>query len=74
MINSKSIAMMKTEVKIINTARGALVVGEDLHQALDDGKVGMAALDVVGAKPILPDNQLLKAKNCIITPISLGHL
>ncbi|MFY9613452.1 MAG: NAD(P)-dependent oxidoreductase, partial [Tissierellaceae bacterium] len=55
-------------VMIINTARGGLVVDEDLADALNRGKVAGAALDVVSQEPIPADNPLLKAKNCIITP------
>lgn len=67
-INKKNIAKMKTGVMIINNSRGPLVVEEDLAEALNTGKVGGAALDVVSSEPIKADNPLLQAKNCIITP------
>ncbi|APY11969.1 glycerate dehydrogenase [Seonamhaeicola sp. S2-3] len=67
-INSNNIEKMKDGVKIINTARGGLVVEKDLVKALHSGKVSGAALDVVSAEPMSKDNPLLKAKNCIITP------
>ena len=68
MINKESIGKMKDGVMIINTARGPLIVEEDLAEALNSGKVAGAALDVVSVEPIEEDNPLLKAKNCIITP------
>jgi len=68
MINKKSIASMKDGVIIINTSRGALIVEEDLAQALNSGKVYGAGLDVVSIEPLPNDNPLLAAKNCIITP------
>ena len=67
-INKNTISKMKDGVKIINNSRGPLVVEEDLAEALNSGKVGAAALDVVSTEPIKMDNPLLKAKNCIITP------
>lgn len=67
-INKENIARMKTGVMIINNSRGPLVVEEDLAAALNSGKVGGAALDVVSSEPIKADNPLLRAKNCIITP------
>ncbi len=68
MINRQSIARMKEGVILINTSRGWLVVEADLKEALDSGKVGYAAVDVVSVEPIQADNPLLAAKNCIITP------
>ncbi len=67
-INSSNIALMKDGVMIINTARGPLVVEEDLCNALNSGKVRYAAVDVVSLEPISKENPLLQAKNCIITP------
>lgn len=67
-INKKTIAMMKDGVMILNNSRGALIVEEDLAEALNMGKVLGAAVDVVSTEPIMMDNPLLKAKNCIITP------
>ncbi len=67
-INKDTIAKMKDGVIIINNSRGPLVVEQDLADALNSGKVACAALDVVSTEPILKDNVLLDAKNCIITP------
>lgn len=67
-INKDSIAKMKEGVMIINTSRGGLIVEEDLKDALNSGKVGGAAVDVVSSEPIATDNPLLSAKNMIITP------
>lgn len=68
MINEATIAKMKDGVILINTSRGQLVDEAALRAALDSGKVRAAGLDVVSAEPILPDNPLLGAKNCILTP------
>ncbi|MDO4324610.1 MAG: D-2-hydroxyacid dehydrogenase [bacterium] len=67
-INKDSIARMKDGVLIINSSRGPLIVEEDLRDALNSGKVGGAAVDVVSTEPIRMDNPLLSAKNMIITP------
>lgn len=67
-INKDTIAKMKDGVIIINNSRGALIVEEDLAQALHSGKVYAAGLDAVREEPISADNPLLSAPNCYITP------
>lgn len=67
-INKTSISKMKDGVIIINNSRGPLIVEQDLADALDSGKVYAAGLDVVSSEPIDPENPLLRAQNCILTP------
>ena len=59
---------MKDGVLLVNSSRGGLIDEEALSEALNNGKVGGAAVDVVSTEPIRSNNPLLKAKNCIITP------
>jgi D-3-phosphoglycerate dehydrogenase len=66
-INTETLAKCKDGVRIINVARGPLVVDEDLKAALDSGKVAGAALDVFTTEPIT-DHPLFGYPNVVVTP------
>lgn len=68
LINKKTLAMMKSNAILINNARGKLINEADLAQALKNGTIYAAALDVVREEPIRSDNPLLECDNCLITP------
>jgi D-3-phosphoglycerate dehydrogenase len=66
-LDADALAKCKDGVRVLNVARGALVVDEDLEAALDSGKVGGAALDVFRAEPIT-EHPLFGRPNVIVTP------
>jgi len=66
-LNAKALAKCRDGVRILNVARGPLVVDEDLQAALDSGKVAGAALDVFRTEPIT-DHPLFHYPNVIVTP------
>jgi len=67
MINAASIAKMKKGVRLVNCARGELVNEAELAQALQDGRVAAAALDVFVEEP-LKNSPLTSLPNVILTP------
>ncbi|MEO6828433.1 MAG: phosphoglycerate dehydrogenase [Acidobacteriaceae bacterium] len=71
MINAKSLASMKKGVRIINCARGELVVEEALAEAVKSGQVAGAALDVFRAEP-LKNSPFFELENVILTPHIAG--
>jgi len=66
-LNAAAFAQMKDGVRILNVARGPLVVEADLQAALDSGKVAGAALDVFGSEPVT-DHPLFGYSNVVVTP------
>ncbi len=67
-ICKETLSLMKPSALLINTARGGLAVEQDLADALNNGGIAGAGIDVLCAEPMHPDNPLLNAKNCILTP------
>ncbi len=67
-VDARMLALMKPDAVLINTARGGLVNEADLAAALNEGCIAGAGLDVVSEEPVRPDNPLLGARNCLITP------
>jgi D-3-phosphoglycerate dehydrogenase len=59
MINAKTLSNMKDGVWIVNVSRGALIDEDALIDALEDGKVAGAALDVFESEPVDPEHPLL---------------
>jgi glycerate dehydrogenase len=68
LINKESLQRMKSTAFLLNTSRGPVVVEEDLAQALNNGVIAGAGIDVLSVEPPAKDNPLFSAKNCIITP------
>jgi D-3-phosphoglycerate dehydrogenase / 2-oxoglutarate reductase len=66
-LDAEALAKCKNGVRILNVARGPLVVDEDLKAALDSGKVGGAALDVFRIEPVT-EHPLFGYPNVIVTP------
>jgi D-3-phosphoglycerate dehydrogenase len=66
-LDAEALSKCKDGVRVLNVARGPLVVEEDLKAALDSGKVGGAALDVFNAEPVT-SHPLFGYQNVIVTP------
>ena len=68
LFNKNTFSKMKKGSLFVNTARGGVVVEQDLYDALESEHLGGACLDVLRVEPMEEDCLLMEAKNCIITP------
>ena len=67
-INARRLALMKPTAIIINTGRGPLIDEQALADALNEGKLLAAGIDVLEEEPPTKGSPLLTARNCHITP------
>lgn len=68
LVNHHRLVRMKPSAMLINTGRGPLVDEDALAAALHEGRIAGAGLDVLSTEPPAPDNPLLHAPRCFITP------
>lgn len=73
LMNEEALDRMKNNCILVNTARGALVDEAALINALENGKIAGAGLDVSEEEPINPENKLLTMTNVVITPHSAWY-
>ena len=68
LIDSRSLARMKSSAVLVNTARGPVVDQAALAEALRNGTIAAAGLDVTDPEPMAPDDPLLQLDNCLVVP------
>lgn len=68
LINKENLAKMKPSALLLNTSRGPVIEEQDLANALNNGVIAGAGIDVLSAEPPAAGNPLFTAKNCLITP------
>jgi glyoxylate reductase len=68
MIGRAEMRLMKDSAMLVNVARGPIVDTDALVEALADGIIGGAALDVTDPEPLPPDHPLLQFPNCLVVP------
>ena len=72
LIDERRLALMKPTAALINVARGRLIDEDALVDALRDGRLRGAGIDVFGEEPLTPQNPLLQLDNVVATPHTAG--
>ena len=73
LLGRERLSKMKDGAILLNAGRGSLIPMEDLLEALNSGKLGGAALDVVEQEPLPKDSPLWDIPNLLITPHISGN-
>jgi glyoxylate reductase len=68
LFNAEAFTKMKPTAILVNTARGKVVITDDLVKALEEGQIAAAGLDVTDPEPIPQEHPLLRLSNAVITP------
>jgi phosphoglycerate dehydrogenase-like enzyme len=74
LLSAERIALLPEKTFVINVGRGTVVDQEALIEALNEGRIAGAALDVMYPEPLPSDHPLWTARNCIITPHISGDM
>lgn len=72
LIDARRVALMKPGAFIVNVSRGPVIVDDALIPALENGRLGGAALDVFVEQPLPPDHPYFRLPNVIVTPHMAG--
>jgi glyoxylate reductase len=68
LISREQLSLMKPTAYLVNVARGPVVDTAALVEALAEGRIAGAALDVTDPEPLPPDHALLSLENCLVVP------
>jgi phosphoglycerate dehydrogenase-like enzyme len=74
LFNASRLDKMRAGARLVNVGRGAVVVEQDLLDAVDSGHLGAAALDVFEQEPLVPESPLWSRKNILVSPHASGDL
>ena len=73
LVGARELDLMKPDAYLVNISRGPIVDERALIEALEQGRIGGAALDVFDIEPLPPDHRLRRAPNLLLTP-HLGYV